>query len=159
MLIRKKEEFKKLCKNKEEQKKKMEEEEIRKAKSERQIWEHINRERKRKTVVKNKIHLEVWKDHFMNLLGGSEERKETARREHLPMKEDEEKLTQQELEKQLKKLKKEKAPGGDIIPNEAWIYCEGNTRNKLKKVISVGRKRLPRGLEKSGDNNFIQKRR
>lgn len=117
--------FKKLCESKEKCKRQEEEEEIKRAKTEGQIWKYINKERKK----------EEWRDHFKELLGGSNERVTGRKREHLTVGEDESELTEKEIGKQIKRLKKKKATGGDKIPNEAWVYSAGNTRGTLIDLI------------------------
>jgi len=47
---------------------------IKNVKRESEVWEIVNRERKRKKRVNDSIDLEEWKDHFMRLLGGVESR-------------------------------------------------------------------------------------
>ncbi|XP_017791917.1 PREDICTED: uncharacterized protein LOC108573937 [Habropoda laboriosa] len=62
--LQKKAEFRELCESKEKRKKQEEEEEIRKAKTEKQIWDYINKDRKKKTHCNNKINIEAWRKHF-----------------------------------------------------------------------------------------------
>lgn len=50
----------------------------------------------------------------------------------------EEENEEDEIETQIRKLKKKKAAGIDGIPSEAWIYSAGNTREKL--YLRSGRK-------------------
>ncbi|KAJ3666497.1 hypothetical protein Zmor_001937 [Zophobas morio] len=52
---------------------------------EEQVWRYTNKERRRKTEVSGKIKIHEWKTHFMELLGGCEEKcckkiKESQRR-------------------------------------------------------------------------------
>lgn len=47
----------------------------------------------------------------------------------------EEELEEEEIEKQLRKMKRKKAAGMDGVTNEAWLYSEGKIRTKLKELI------------------------
>ncbi|XP_078036902.1 uncharacterized protein LOC144470014 [Augochlora pura] len=42
---------------------------------------------------------------------------------------------EEEIEEQIRNLRKKKAAGRDDIPNKAWFYSEGSTRKKLKELI------------------------
>lgn len=44
-------------------------------------------------------------------------------------------MRDEEIERQIKRLKKEKTAEEDTIPNEAWIYTEGRGRGSFKKAI------------------------
>lgn len=64
----KKKEYREMCKRK----KKDEKERIREigeAKTERKVWELINRVRKRRKKINEDINLEEWKEYFMELMG------------------------------------------------------------------------------------------
>ena len=39
-------------------------------------------------------------------------------------------ISREEIQKQIKKLKKGKESGEDNIQNEAWIYMQGETKEK-----------------------------
>lgn len=43
-----------------------------------EVWEYINRRRKRKEIIVNRITKEEWKDHFLKLLDGKEKGKGEA---------------------------------------------------------------------------------
>lgn len=71
------------------------------------------------------IKIERWYKYFMMLLEGTrnrvtlEEEKEKDEEEEENKEEEDEEITKQELVKQLKKMKKRKAPGDNKIENEA----------------------------------------
>lgn len=44
-------------------------------------------------------------------------------------------MTEEEIERQIRRLKKRKAPREDNLQNEAWIYSDGATRKELKEII------------------------
>lgn len=118
--VRKRKEYREQCK---EQKKKHEEEEeeekrIRNIKSEAEAWKYINKYRKKKTErISEKINIEEWKDHFVELLDDTQEKavrqiESEEREDNKKGKEEIEDITREELIETLKKLKKAKAPGG-----------------------------------------------
>ena len=49
--------------------------------------------------------------------------------------EEEEELGDEEIEEQMKKLKKGKAGGSHGLSNEIWFYSSGETRRKFRKVV------------------------
>ena len=110
---KKKAEFRSLCECKKKRKKQEEKEEIRSAKNERKIWEFINKERKKKTSNNNKIKIETWREDFKNLLGGADEKIEGEKREMVDTEDDIIELTEEEIERQIKMLRKKEAPGED----------------------------------------------
>jgi len=97
-----------------------------------------------------------WRAHFMELLGGTEERvvleeekeKKDAVNKRERSEEEKEEITKEELVKQLRKLKKGKAPGENGIENEAWRLMPGVIGEVFLKLINkLGRKA---GSRKSG---------
>ena len=44
-------------------------------------------------------------------------------------------ISREEIEKQIKELKKGKASGEDNIQNEAWIHMQGETKEKTYELI------------------------
>lgn len=112
--------------------------EISKIKTETQVWKFVNMERRKRSGISNKIKMEQWRGHFMQLLEGTECTGQEGRKKR---EEDGEELYEEEIEEQIKKLKKSKAAGSDGIANEAWIYSQGGIRTKLNELI----KRVWRG--------------
>ena len=64
--------------------------EIIQLKGENQIWEYINKERKKRIGISNKIDLKEWKDHFKTLLEGVDCKKEVGELEEIDCTEGEE---------------------------------------------------------------------
>ncbi|XP_017879159.1 trichohyalin-like, partial [Ceratina calcarata] len=117
-----------------EEKREKELEEIREAKTDSQIWEYINKQRKKRRGIGAEIKEEEWLDYFMKQLSGSRGRVYGERRKVEEV-ESEEEITDEEIEGQIAKLKRRKAAGSDRIPAEAWILSEGKARDRIKKVI------------------------
>lgn len=133
--IGKRREYKKWCEEERKKYEKEEEKKINLIRTEEEAWKYINKYKKRERIDEN-IDLESWNTHFMELLDGTTRRvtikeleeAETDEEERTrKRKEEEEGITQEELVKQLRNLKKGKAPGENGIENEAW-------RLMLKKI-------------------------
>ena len=68
----------------------------------------------------------------MELLNGTDRKRENmwkkvvGNKEETPVQD----ISKEEIEKQIKKLKKGKESGEDNIQNEAWIYMQGETKEK-----------------------------
>ena len=91
------------------------------AKTENKVWEIVNRGRKSRKRVDEKIKKEEWKEYFMGLLGGVEKRVRMGGKGNR-RKGEEEGISKEEIRKVLRRLKEGKAMGGDGIPNEAWKF-------------------------------------
>lgn len=68
-------EWRGLCFDKEREWKEVEIEKMKKLKKKSDVWQCINGENRRKGKMDNEINKEMWKDHFRNLLNGSENRR------------------------------------------------------------------------------------
>jgi len=85
-----------------------------------------------------------WSAHFMELLGGTKERvvleqeeeKKEAEDKMERSEEEKEEIMKKELVKQLRKLKKGKAPGENGIENEAWRLMPGIIGEVFLKMIN-----------------------
>lgn len=66
----------------------------------------------------------------MQLLEGSKTEKRLQMREEAGDTKEERNLTDEEIEKQISKLKKKKVAGEDEILNETWIYSKKMVRQK-----------------------------
>lgn len=102
--------------------------EAREARTQNQVWEVINRKRRRRVELNAEIGMEEWGEYFREVLGGSENRVklELRRRERVEMgrvgrEEEEEGINWEEIEEVMKKMKKGKAAGEDGIRNEVWL--------------------------------------
>lgn len=98
---------------------------IKDIKSESQIWKYVNKERGRRSTISKSITKENWKEHINELLHGKSEVEEGAGRKEEPLKEETFELEDEEIERQIKKLKNGKAAGEDNVKNEAWLFSEG----------------------------------
>lgn len=132
-------EFRRMCEKEKELK------EIKRTKSEKEIWDYINRGRKERTPVSEKIKIEEWRKHFMELLNGSEckrERKEIkGDKEEKKETEGEQGHRTEEVEKQIMKLKKGKAMGEDNILSEAWKYMKRERKQKTMESERFGKEK------------------
>jgi hypothetical protein len=78
------------------------------------VWKYINRERKKKESVNEEITIQEWEEYFMKLLEGIKEKGKTKtemkKKQTAPKKTE---ITVEEVERQIRKLKKRKASGRD----------------------------------------------
>ena len=93
-------------------------------KTESEAWKYINRYggRKQRERIDKSNEMKKWKSHFMELLEGHKDKQESRIKQEHNEEEKEmesERITKEEVIKQLLKLKREKAPGCDEIQNEA----------------------------------------
>ncbi|KAH0810075.1 hypothetical protein GEV33_012716 [Tenebrio molitor] len=127
--------YKLVCKEKKEKKRMEEEMKMKGIKTEEEVWRYINRERKKKgEIVSDRITMEEWRKYFSELLGGEENRQEKEKRQHRVGEIEE--ITREELEQQLRKLKRKKAPGRDGIQNESWMYGTEREVDKLLEIMN-----------------------
>jgi len=94
-----------------------------------EVWEIINRERRRRGRINEEIGVEEWKDYFMDVLGGVKGVRWSRGKgnhgkedEKIGEGEEEEGISMREIRKALSRLKEGKAMGLDEIPEEAWRY-------------------------------------
>lgn len=66
--------YREMCREKKEKWREKEDKRIEEMKEEGEMWRYINRERKKRTGISDKIKIEQWTKHFIELLGGKEER-------------------------------------------------------------------------------------
>lgn len=69
---RERREYRELCERKRREENEKWMKEAREAKTQKQVWEVINKERRRKVEVNKEIRIEEWDSYFRKLLGGSE---------------------------------------------------------------------------------------
>jgi hypothetical protein len=106
--------YRERCREKKKQKREREEKEIKEIRTEREVWKYINRERKKKEPVSEKITIQEWEEYFMKLLEGRKEEGKvgTQRKEKQTVMEETE-ITAEEVGRHIRHLKKRKAPGWD----------------------------------------------
>ncbi|XP_024884283.1 trichohyalin-like [Temnothorax curvispinosus] len=113
-------EYREMCDRKKKEEKERMIREIGEAKTEGKVWELIGRVRKRRRRVNEEIKPEEWKEYFMELMGGVENR--VVKGEGDRSRQEEEEIGLEEIRNVIKKLKTGKAISNDGIPNEAWKY-------------------------------------
>ncbi|KAL6430574.1 hypothetical protein ACFW04_006875 [Cataglyphis niger] len=104
--------YKKLIEGKKKEEKERWEREVREIKTVGQVWELVNRGRRRRRKVNEDISMEEWDGYFRNLLGGGEGFKI----------DEEESISRSEIRAVIGRLKDNKAVGTDGIPAEIWKY-------------------------------------
>lgn len=97
--------------------------------------------KERKKVPNEDIRMEEWENYFSLLLEGGKEELGEPNVRRSPSTDQESELEDEEIEKEIRKLKRNKAAGKDGIGNEAWLFSDGQIRAKLKEVL----KRVWRG--------------
>lgn len=104
-----------------------------------EILKYIKKERHQRESADVDIGKEDWIEHFRNLLEGEEEkgtRKVNTETESNEKTEREElKITEEEMDSAIAKLKRRKAAGEDGIGNEVWINADKKTKEKLRSII------------------------
>jgi len=116
---RRKQKFREICERKKKEENDRWEKRAAEVSRESEVWEIVNRERKKRRKVTEGIEMAEWKEHFMRLLGGVEGRVVKGGRERSREGErSEEKISKEKVRRVLKKLKEGKAAGVDGIPSE-----------------------------------------
>lgn len=132
--IHERREYKTLCENLKNKEKQQEENEIRNIKNDNDIWKYINKEKKQRATISERIDIEEWKQHFKDQLEGYSHRKVLTLQ--TTEKQETEEITEDLVIKTIKKLKKKKASGEDGIQNEAWMNATDNVIKKLTKALN-----------------------
>lgn len=132
----------------------------RQAKTEGQVWEVVNRERKKRKGVNEGIEMEEWIGYFNSLLGGEgrmvKGERDVRREEDMELD-----ISREEVVRAVVKVKESKAMGGDEILGEVWKY--GGERllsfvwDSCNKIWKEGEG--DRGLEQRGNNTDKEKGR
>ena len=126
--------YKRICTESEEKPRKEKIEKIMNVKDETGIWKHIMKERGKKVKIDD-ITVDKWKQHFINLLKGTERSGGEERKIKVEGGETE-KIKKEDIEEAIRKLKKKKIAGVNGIRNEAWKYANENVRERLKKIMN-----------------------
>ncbi|KYN06768.1 hypothetical protein ALC62_02276 [Cyphomyrmex costatus] len=132
--IRKRKEYRDMCEKKKEEYRIEERSEVENIKTEEQTWKFINKGRKKRVEISREINIEEWEKHFMEVLGGErkEERKEKTKRKQRNDRE----IREEEVRREIKRLKRGKAAGADELRNEVWLAGGVKVEKKLKEVIN-----------------------
>ncbi|KAH0812093.1 hypothetical protein GEV33_010698 [Tenebrio molitor] len=141
-LLEAKRRYRERCKEKKKQRGQREEKEIKEIRTEREVWKYINRERKKKESVNEEITIQEWEEYFMKLLEGRKEEGEagTQMKEKQTAPEETE-ITAEEVERQIRKLKKRKTPGREGVQNEAWMYGTERMVERMAELMAGGLER------------------
>ncbi|XP_043266634.1 uncharacterized protein [Venturia canescens] len=132
---REKRKFRRICEEKKIEERERWEREIEEIRTEGQVWEVVNRGRRRRKGVNKKIRREEWDRYFREGLGGvTERRARLGERRREGEDEEETVITTEEVKKAIRKLKDRKAMGEDGIPNEVWKYGGERVVNSLKRM-------------------------
>lgn len=114
---------------------------LRKLKNETEVWKFINRKRGKRQWIENNIKEESWRRHFMELLGGAETRTVEGRDQTEEKStggqgvQEEDRITEEEIIRAVRKLKLKKACGGDGIPMEAWKFAGSGVKKGFTMLL------------------------
>lgn len=90
-------------------------------KRENEVWEIVNRERRRGKRINEEIEMEEWREYFMRLMGGVEGRIVRGGRERVG-EDGKGEISREEIREAVSILKDGKASGMDGVPSEVWKY-------------------------------------
>jgi len=117
----KKREYRELCERKKREESERWEKEAEQVKKEKDVWEIVNKGRRKRRRVNENIEEREWKDYFMRLLGGVEHRVVRGNWDRR-RKDGEGEISKEEIRGAIRRLKDGKAAGYDRIPGEVWKY-------------------------------------
>ncbi|XP_011688391.1 PREDICTED: uncharacterized protein LOC105450305 [Wasmannia auropunctata] len=132
---REKKEYKELCERKKEEENGRWERKAEEARTEGQVWEIVNRERKKWKGINKDIGMDEWEEYFRNLLGGVESRVVKGEGRGGRM-EEESVLGKEEIASVLGRIKKGKAMGVDGVPGEVWKYGEEEVKEWVWRMCN-----------------------
>jgi len=177
VFVEKRRELKNLYGKKRKEKREEERKILKSLKNETEIWDFINRRRRKKVRKEAKVAQEDWRKYFMNLLGGEEvirmdkEGIPGSRPALIGRGEQEEQgarmesLAEDEISEAVIRMRLKKAAGVDGIPMEAWRFGGLAVKKGLTEVIQKVWKdaKIPEEwrtsiivpLYKNGDPNVI----
>ena len=133
--IRCRKEYRDLCRKKEEEYRKREEREIENIKTEAEAWKFINKGRKKREGICRTIEMVEWEKHFKEIFGGVEEKKDDWQRNKEVNRKEGEGVSQEEVNMEIRRLKRGKAAGLDGIRNEAWKEGGEKVKTRLSEII------------------------
>lgn len=157
--------YNRLCERKKKEEGERWAEVVKNAKTEGQVWEVINRERRKGGGIDERIKMEEWAEYFRGLMGGVEGRVVRGNREERE-EDDKPEISRDEVERAVKKLKDGKAVGEDEIPGEVWKYggerlkeCLWEMCNRIwkgKEWIEEWNEGLIVPIKKKGDGGRVE---
>jgi len=114
--------YKELCERKKMEENLRWEREVERVRRENEVWEIVNRERRRRRGVNENIEMREWKEQFMRLLGGVEGKVVRGAGVCKEKGEEEPEIGREEMKRAIKRLREGKASGADGIPGEVWKH-------------------------------------
>ncbi|XP_067204108.1 regulator of nonsense transcripts 3B-like [Linepithema humile] len=116
-------EYKELCRRKKKEENDRWEKKAAGARREKEVWEIVNRERKKRRGIQGEIEIKEWKEYFIRIMGGVEVRVVKGNEGKGRGKgEEEEGISKGEIKEVIRNLKDGKVAGIDGITGEAWKY-------------------------------------
>lgn len=115
-------EYRILCKRRKREENLKWEKKAEKVRREEEIWEIVNRKRRKRKKINESIGWKEWKEHFMRLLEGVEERMVRRKSSDRIERDEKKDISKVEVRRAIEKLRDDKAAGLDGIPNEMWRY-------------------------------------
>ena len=152
--IRCRKEYRDLCRKKEEEYRKREEREIENIKTEAEAWKFINKGRKKREGICRTIEMVEWEKHFKEIFGGVEEKKDDWQRNKEVNRKEGEGISQEEVNREIRRLKRGKAAGLDGIRNEAWKEGGEKVNTKLSEVIRKGKCGREKDFLRNGESGW-----
>jgi len=113
---------------------------------------------KKARIVEKNLSMEDWEKDFLELLEGEEGIGEETGVKRRMERDQEEELGEEEIEIQLKKIKKKKATEVDGIVGEVWLYSNGWIKERIYSR-GYGKRGFSGRKEERSDNTNTQKRR
>lgn len=95
---------------------------VKEVRRENEVWEIVNRERKGKKRVNEGLEIGEWKEYFMRLLGGVEDRVIKGEGQGTAGREEEEEIGREEFKRVIRKMRDGKTWRLDGIPGEVWKF-------------------------------------
>jgi len=129
--------FRSLIEEKQKRKREKEDLELRNIRRESEVWNYINKKRRRGQRMENGIEPERWRLHFKDLLEGVEPEvgKRIQENEVRIGEEEGENIQEEEIKEVVRKIKKKKAAGVDGIPMETWKFAGKHLWKELVRLL------------------------
>lgn len=123
-----KQEYRELCERKKKDENLRWEKKAVEVSREREVWEIVKKQRKKKKRINEDLGWEEWKEHFMKLLRGVKDRVVREKESNRRGGDEKDEISGEEVMRVVVKLKDGKAAGMDGILNEVWRYVGGGDK-------------------------------